>query len=139
MNANSTTVNSACSETFVQRWHQLLASKSAAELDALLADDATMVSPVVFTPQVGKDITKMYLTAALHVFVNEHFHYKRELTNANTAFLEFETEINGVYINGVDMISLDDEGKIKEFKVMLRPLQAVNMVHEMMGQMLKKL
>lgn len=80
----------------------------------------------------------MYLTAALHVFGNESFRYVREVVGESDAVLEFETKIDGTIVNGVDMIKWNDDGKITELKVMVRPLKAVNVIHEKMGEMLKK-
>jgi hypothetical protein len=123
--------------TPIATWHQLVKERNARGLDALLADDAVFLSPVVHTPQVGKAITKAYLAAALHVFANETFRYVRQLESERDAVLEFELELDGVRINGVDMIRWNDEGKITEFKVMLRPLKAVNLIHQKMGAMLQ--
>lgn len=120
----------------LEQWHGLLKSKDPAGLKTLLADDVVFHSPVVHTPQVGKPITTMYLTAALQVLANPSFRYLREVASGHDAMLEFETEIEGVHINGVDMIRCNDEGQIVDFKVMIRPLKAVNMVHQMMGQLL---
>ncbi|MDM0111503.1 nuclear transport factor 2 family protein [Variovorax sp. J22R133] len=117
----------------IPAWHQLLKERNVRALDALLAEDAVFHSPVVHTPQVGKAITKAYLAAALQVFANDSFHYVRELTGDRDAILEFELELDGIRINGVDMIRWNDEGKITEFKVMLRPLKAVNLIHQKMG------
>ncbi|MGM0419247.1 MAG: nuclear transport factor 2 family protein [Thermodesulfobacteriota bacterium] len=122
----------------VKAWHELLESKNPEELDNILADDVVFYSPVVHTPQEGKDITKMYLTAALFVFVNDTFTYVRKVVSETDAVLEFETEIDGIKINGVDMISWNEKGEIISFKVMLRPLKAVNLIHKMMGEMLEK-
>ena len=119
-------------------------------LDDLLADDVIFYSPVVYTPQIGKDITKLYLTAASGVFSNKRnteqtekksskFKYIKELVHENHACLEFETEMNGIYVNGIDLITWNEEDKITEFKVLVRPLQAVNTLHQMMGEMLEKL
>ena len=105
--------------------------------DALLADEAVFHSPVVHTPQVGKPITKKYLAAAFHVFFNESFRYVRELRGDRDAVLEFEVELDGITVNGVDMIKWNDAGKITEFKVMLRPLKAVNLIHQKMAEMLQ--
>ena len=121
------------------QWHELVRSRDPQGLDTLLADDACMVSPVVFTPQHGKAITKKYLTAAMHVFFNPKFHYKREFVGDHCAVLEFETEVDGKYINGVDMLTWNESGQITEFRVMLRPLQAVHTIHQMMGQMLESM
>jgi hypothetical protein len=93
-------------------------------------------SPVVHKPQIGKAITTMYLSAAVHVFGNETFRYVREVIGESDAVLEFETEIEGIVVNGVDIIRWNDEGKITEFKVMIRPLKAINLIHEKMGEML---
>ncbi|MFZ6846552.1 nuclear transport factor 2 family protein [Undibacterium sp. RuTC16W] len=118
-------------------WHQLVKERNTRGLDALLAEDAVFYSPVVNTPQVGKSITKQYLSAALHVLANESFHYVRELTGDRDAILEFELELDGIKINGVDMIKWNEDGKITEFKVMLRPLKAVNLIHQKMAAMLQ--
>ena len=119
------------------RWHQLLESRDFGVLDELLADDATFISPVVHTPQVGKAVTGSYLRAAGALLLsNGTFHYVHEWWNERSAVLEFEAEIGGVHINGVDMISWGADGKIVRFKVMIRPLKAVNMVHEAMGKLL---
>ncbi|OUS24183.1 hypothetical protein A9Q99_24890 [Gammaproteobacteria bacterium 45_16_T64] len=120
-------------------WHQVLKEKDVVGLDNLLADDVVFHSPVVHTPQEGKPLTKMYLGAALQVIANDSFTYVREVIDGNNAVLEFTTELNGIIINGVDMIHWNDEGKIDDFKVMIRPLKAINMLHEMMGAMLKSM
>ncbi len=117
-------------------WHQTLKEKNVQNIPSLLADDVVMHSPVVHTPVAGKKIVTLYLTAAFHTLVNEHFTYVRELSDANTAILEFTTEIDGIFINGVDMITWNEEGLITDFKVMVRPLKAVNMLHQKMGAML---
>lgn len=121
----------------IATWHHLLEQRDVAGLDALLAEDAVFHSPVVHTPQVGKRVTKMYLAAAFAVFGNETFRYVRELRAERDAVLEFELEIDGIRINGVDMIRWNDRGEVTEFKVMLRPLKAVNLIHERMAAMLK--
>ena len=94
-------------------------------------------SPVVHTPQVGKPITKKYLAAAFHVFFNESFRYVRELRGDLAAILEFEVNLDGITVNGVDMIKWNEAGKITEFKVMLRPLKAVNLIHQKMAETLQ--
>jgi hypothetical protein len=90
----------------------------------------------VHTPQRGKAITQVYLSAALQVFGNPSFRYVREIVGAQDAMLEFETEINGIVVNGVDILKWNEAGQVIEFKVMLRPLKAVNLIHEHMGAML---
>jgi ketosteroid isomerase-like protein len=121
----------------IKTWHRIVEKRDAQGLDALLADEAVFHSPVVHTPQVGKPITKKYLTAAFHVFFNESFRYVRELRGDRDAVLEFQVELDGITVNGVDMIRWNDAGKITEFKVMLRPLKAVNLIHQKMADILR--
>ena len=137
----------------IEKWHDIMKNPGpniTEKLDDLLHDDVIFYSPVVFTPQKGKEITKLYLSAAGGVFSSNKdkeqskpeeskFRYTKELIHDNHACLEFETEINGLYVNGIDLITWNDENKITEFKVLVRPLQAVNTLHQMMGEMLDKL
>jgi len=123
-------------ENTMQAWHRLVAAKDAAGLDAILADDVVFHSPIVHTPQAGKPITTLYLTAALHVLNNDSFRYVREVVSGNQAVLEFMTEIEGITVNGVDMITWGGDGRITDFKVMVRPLKAIHLIHRMMGEML---
>jgi hypothetical protein len=118
-------------------WHRLVETHNPAGLDTLLAENATFHSPVVHKPQVGKALTKAYLAAAFQVFFNPTFRYVREIAGARDAVLEFTLEIDGIAINGVDMIRWDSEGRITDFKVMIRPLKAVNLIHEKMAAMLQ--
>ena len=142
-------------ETTIARWHQHLRGELPGGLDELLHDDVVFFSPVVFTPQRGKDVTKLYLEAAGATFSGEpapagtdgagstavggKFRYVGEVMAGNRAVLEFETEMSGKYVNGVDIITCDDDGKIVEFKVMIRPLQAINAVHDAMRAMLEQM
>jgi SnoaL-like domain len=121
----------------VKAWHHIVEKLDVRGLEALLADEAVFHSPVVHTPQIGKPITLRYLTAAFHVFFNESFRYVRELQGDRDAVLEFEVKLDGIAVNGVDMIKWNDAGKITEFKVMLRPLKAVNLIHQKMAEMLQ--
>jgi SnoaL-like domain len=121
----------------IRTWHRLVEERDVQGLDALLADAAVFHSPVVHTPQVGKPITKKYLSAAFQVFFNDSFRYVRELQGDREAVLEFEVKLDGIEVNGVDMIKWNDAGKITEFKVMLRPLKAVNLIHQKMAEMLQ--
>jgi hypothetical protein len=118
-------------------WHDLVRNHDPSGLDALLADDAVFYSPVVHKPQAGKAATRMYLTAAFAVFFNETFRYVRAIVAERDAVLEFMLELEGISINGVDMIKWDEDGRIVEFKVMLRPLKAINLIHEKMAAMLQ--
>ena len=117
-------------------WHRIAKARDVTGLDGLLADHCVFHSPVVHTPQVGKAVTTQYLAAAFQVFFNETFVYVRELTGDNQAILEFKVEINGITVNGVDMMTWDGTGQIIDFKVMIRPLKAVSLIHENMGKML---
>jgi ketosteroid isomerase-like protein len=123
----------------IEAWHKLVEIRDAEGLDNILADNVVFHSPVVHTQQIGKPITKLYLTAALHVLNNNTFKYLREVSSGNNAILEFSTVIEGITINGVDMITWGADGRITDFKVMIRPLKAINLVHRMMGEMLQKI
>ncbi|MGB5702999.1 MAG: nuclear transport factor 2 family protein [Polyangiales bacterium] len=127
------------SHATLDAWHRMIEARDASALDEVLADDAVFHSPVVHTPQEGKALTKLYLSAAIMVLGSSNFAYVRKVINESDAVLEFTAEINGVIINGVDMIHWNAEGKIDDFKVMIRPLKAVNLLHQMMGQMLKQM
>ena len=123
----------------VDGWHAVIASGDLSRLGDLLADDVVFHSPVVHTPQRGKALATMYLTGAYHVLGNADFRYVREVVSATDAVLEFEAEIDGIHINGVDMIRWNADGKIVDFKLMVRPLKAINLLHAMMRQMLEQL
>jgi hypothetical protein len=120
----------------IETWHQLVRTGDVAGLRDLVDEDAVMHSPVVHTPQRGRKLTVMYLAAAFQVFRNPTFRYVREIVGAHDAMLEFETEIDGILVNGVDIIRWNDAHRIVDFKVMLRPLKGVNIIHQKMGEML---
>ena len=124
-------------EHALEAWHRLVDSRDPSGLRALLADDAVFHSPVVHTPQRGKRLAAGYLEAAFQVFFNPSFRYVREIVGDSDAMLEFETEIDGIMVNGVDMIRWNDSGQIVDFKVMLRPLKAINLVQQKVAAMLK--
>lgn len=142
-------------EHTIEQWHRFLAGSLPGGLDELLDDDVVFYSPVVFTPQKGKAVTTMYLTAAGSVFggpgkpssgngggsggASSKFRYTKEILAGHHAMLEFEAEVGGKYVNGVDIITCNDAGKIVEFRVMVRPLQAVNMLHQQMMAMLERM
>jgi len=123
----------------LQRWHEVVQTKNVSALDTLLADDCVFHSPVVHTPQEGKALTKMYLSAAALVLANDTFTYVREVVGESEAVLEFTVEIQGLHVNGVDMIRWNENGEIVDFKVMVRPLKAVNLLHGLMKQMLAQM
>ncbi len=122
----------------IQTWHEMVHHRNPAGLDQLLAENVVLHSPVVHTLIEGKKTVSSYLHAAFHTFLNESFHYTREIASDNHHVLEFEVEIEGLYVNGVDMISFNDEGEIVNFKVMIRPLQALNLIHRKMAKMLEQ-
>ena len=122
----------------IERWHAIVKSRDALGLGELLADDAVFESPVVHTPQVGKAITEKYLNAAMHVLNNDTFRYLNEWYGERSAVLEFQCSCDGVLINGVDIIEWNEAGRISRFKVMVRPLKAINTLHEIMRNMLQR-
>lgn len=122
----------------LKRWHEVIEGGSEpAALTNVMREDAVFHSPVVHTPQKGRPIVVAYLTAAGQTLGNDSFQYLREVVDGNTVVLEFQTEMDGIQVNGIDMITFDDEGLITDFKVMVRPLKAVNKVWEMMGAQLE--
>lgn len=123
--------------TGLDRWHEYMEhGADAALLSALLTDDVVFHSPVVHTPQVGKAVVIAYLLAAAKVLGNDSFRYVRELVDGDEVMLEFVTELDGVTVNGVDIIRFNSVGQIRDFKVMVRPLKAINAVWQMMGAQL---
>jgi len=137
-------------EQVVEAWHGFLRDGDPAALDELLDDDVVFYSPIVFTPQRGKDVTALYLRAARQTFPGDRpgspadedalvgsFRYTRSVLSGENAVLEFETTMDGKYVNGVDIIRCNDRGRIVEFRVMIRPLQAVTLIHKQMAAMLE--
>jgi hypothetical protein len=122
----------------IENWHRLVETKNVALLDEILADDAVFLSPVVHTPQKGKPIVKAYLSSAMRVLNGDKFRYLGEWCGENSAVLEFATEVQGIEINGVDIIGWNAAGKIDHFKVMVRPLKAINLLHQLMAAQLAK-
>jgi hypothetical protein len=121
----------------VAAWHAYMAGGDNPQaLRAMLAGDAVFHSPVVHTPQAGQDKVFAYLYAASHALGGDDFRYEREIVDGNQAMLEFATTLDGIHINGVDIIRWNEDGKIFDFKVMIRPLKAVNKVWEKMAAML---
>ena len=124
-------------EHALDAWHRLVRTQDVSGLDRLLAEDAVFHSPVVHTPQRGRKLATMYLGAAFSVFFNPTFRYVREIVGPFDAMLEFETEVDRISVNGVDLIKWNDAGQIVDFKVMLRPLKAINVIHQRMAAMLQ--
>jgi hypothetical protein len=124
--------------TALDKWYAFLKTHDSAALWELLHPDVVFESPVVHTPQRGRDITFKYLASAGKVLGGPAFKYVGEWRNDSGAVLEFQTEIDGITINGVDIISFSDDGRIIHFKVMVRPLKAINLLHRLMGEHLAK-
>ena len=120
----------------LETWHRLVRTNDASGLPALVAEDAVFHSPVVHAAQHGRKLAVMYLSGAFQVFFNPTFRYVREIVGPQDAMLEFETEIDGILVNGVDIITWNDAGQITAFKVMLRPLKGINVIHQKMGELL---
>jgi hypothetical protein len=120
----------------IDEWHRLVRERDAAALKALIDAEAVFHSPVVHTPQRGRALVAGYLGAALQVFGAPEFRYLREIRGESEAMLEFETLIHGVQVNGVDIIRWNEAGRIVDFKVMIRPLKAINAVHQRMAALL---
>ena len=137
----------------MDRWFLHLKGELDGGLDAILHEDCVFLSPVVYSPQVGREISKLYLSAAGNVLPGDaatgkpmdaddrhgNFGYTKKILQGHHAMLEFETTVDGIYVNGVDIITCDDDGMIVEFKVMVRPLQAINAVHAQMQATLEQL
>ena len=137
----------------LDRWHQHLRGDLPGGLDALLHEDCIFYSPVVFSPQRGREISKLYLSAAANVLPgdeaaaqpvtseDEHgkFRYTKKIADGHHAMLEFETMVGEISVNGVDIITCDDDGWIIEFKVMMRPHKALDAVRDQMAAMMQKL
>lgn len=122
----------------LELWHEILATQAMDRLDEILAEDCVFVSPVVHTPQEGRELTRLYLTGAAHVLTG-NFRYIKEVVTPQHAVLEFVCDVDGIAVNGVDIMTFNEEGKITEFKVMVRPLKAINVLHARMKAMLEQL
>jgi len=126
-------------ELGLKRWYEVIEGGSSPEaLAAIIREDAVFHSPVVHTPQSGRAIVVAYLSAAGQTLGNDGFEYVRELVDGENAMLEFTTEMDGIHVNGIDLIRFDDDGMIVDFKVMVRPLKAVNKVWEQMAAQLER-
>jgi len=120
----------------IERWHRIALERRADEIAGILAEDCVFESPVVHTPQAGKAKVETYLRGALHVLNTEHFRYGGEWYADRSAVLEFFSVVDGITINGVDIIEWNDAGLITHFKVMVRPLKAINTLHAKMAEYL---
>jgi hypothetical protein len=129
----------AQAKDLINKWHEVVDADDLNALDSIIADDAVFSSPVVFTPMEGKEITMMYLHAAGQSFNMQKFKYTKEIHDGMNSVLEFETYIDDISVNGIDMIEWNKEGKITNFKVMIRPFKAVQKVQEKMVEALESL
>ena len=123
----------------IHKWHEVINSDDMNTLDNIIAEEAVFSSPVVFTPMEGKEITMMYLHAAGQSFNMEKFRYTKEIHDGMNSVLEFETYIDDISVNGIDMIEWNQDGMISNFKVMIRPFKAVQKVQEKMIEALESL
>ena len=121
----------------IDHWLAMAASKDYEGLDRLLAEEVVFISPVVHSPQIGKAISAKYLSSAMRLLGNSSFRYVEMWFSKRSAVLEFETELAGLVVNGVDIIHWNEEDKIISFKVMVRPLKAINALHAAMAQALQ--
>jgi hypothetical protein len=123
----------------IERWHQFIGGgHDPAVLDALLDDDAVFYSPAVFTPQEGRQKTTAYLMAAAKMFGGTDFRYVEEWVGDRSAVLEFAATVDGVYVNGVDLITWNDDGRIVSFKVMMRPFKGLEAIMPKMAELLQQ-
>ena len=125
--------------SYLEKWHQGLKSMNSNFLDEILDDSCVFTSPIVFKPIEGKEMSKLYLMGAGQTFDMNRFKYVRELVDGLDTVLEFETYIDDISVNGVDIIRWNEEGKIIDFKVMIRPLQAIGALQKRMSQALETL
>ena len=125
--------------TPLDRWHEVVKTRNPTLLNQVLAEDAVFHSPILYRPQQGKDLVALYLTGAMHVIANPSFRYVRQIADDRNAVLEFETEIDEVHVNGVDLITWNEQGMLSDFKVMIRPLRAVHVVQQRMAELLERL
>lgn len=122
----------------IDRWISIIETGRTDDLDALLADDAVFYSPAVFTPQEGKALTSKYLKAAAKLFDNTDFHYVEQWYSERSAILEFAATVNGIHVNGIDMIHWNDDQQIVAFKVMVRPFKGLQVIMPGMAELLQQ-
>ncbi len=122
----------------IDRWISIIETGRTDDLDALLADDAVFYSPAVFTPQEGKALTSKYLKAAAKLFDDTDFHYVEQWYSERSAILEFAATVNGIHVNGIDMIHWNDDQQIVAFKVMVRPFKGLQVIMPGMAELLQQ-
>jgi hypothetical protein len=120
----------------IERWLHVIESGETAQLDDMLAEDAVFYSPAVFAPQHGRATATAYLRAAEQMFSGTNFHYVEKWFGDRSAVLHFAAEVNGLSVEGIDMIHWNDDGKITSVKVMIRPFKALQGVIAHMAALL---
>lgn len=122
----------------VSLWKQIAASHDFSLIDDLIADDAVFESPVLHTPQVGRELVKLYLSAAVSVLGGPDARFVNQWISNRSAVLELETTVGGLALNAVDILTWDDAGRVTRFKVMARPLKAIQALIAAMAEGLDK-
>ena len=120
-----------------EKWHRIVLTQDPGGLCDLLADDAVFYSPVAYKPQRGREVTTRFLSAALLVFFNPSFRCVGKIVGRSEGLFEFETQIDGVMVNAVDLLAWNRDGRVVEFKVMVGPLKALNLTQQRMSAMLE--
>jgi len=120
----------------IERWLDVIENCQTADLDDMLAEDAVFYSPAVFTPQRGRATAAAYLRAAEHMFAGTGFHYVNKWIDSHSAVLEFAAEVDGITVEGVDILHWNDEGQLTSVKVMVRPFKALQAVIAKMAELL---
>ena len=123
--------------TAVAAWDQIVTSRDPLLLADLLAEDAVFRSPAVHTPQVGRAIATAYLTAAI-VVLGPTLRYVRRWYAPTNAVLEFEAELDGLTIHGIDLLQWNEHDRVTEFTVMVRPFKGLQHLMTLMGQELQR-
>lgn len=124
------------SSPVIDRWLDVIENGQTADLDDMLAEDAIFYSPAVFSPQRGRATAAAYLRAAEHMFAGTGFHYVNTWIDTNSAVLEFAAELDGVTVEGVDILHWNDAGQLTSVKVMIRPFKAIQTVVAKMAELL---
>ncbi|BBP81994.1 MULTISPECIES: nuclear transport factor 2 family protein [Pseudomonas] len=120
----------------LQRWHHLIASQDLSRLPELLHPEAVFRSPMAHTPYPGAQAVNLILNTVIQVF--QDFAYHRELASADglSVVLEFSARVGERELKGIDMIRFDEEGRIVDFEVMIRPMSGLAALGEEMGRRL---
>lgn len=119
---------------FLARWHRIVAEKDVDGLATILADDVTVGAPPYWTRFEGKAVAQKLLGIIVETI--EEFTYHREWTSGRELALEFRGRVGGLDLQGIDLITLDDRGRIARLDVMIRPMNAlVELQSRVVGRM----